>query len=294
MNRISAYSFGLMACLWLGTILGQDQVLGQVLQEVRQYKSGEEQVTVECFSPAFPGKFPGVLLLHGSGELELATGDLFREIARGLARDGYVVLIPHFFQKTGHVAGKTFEPEEIPSFLDATQDAIEFAAALDAVDPERIGVVGVSWDRTSRFTGRRASRESRRWSPSRGHCRSSHGRNFRRFWFCRGRKTRKFRQTGSRNSRPSVRPRRRRWRPIFIVRRPQFQSRHLAGREPPHGRFLREVSQAAAAKAQEDRAETKTDPGPRARLLLRRRQPFAFEAAEVGSFFRVFKRTDTK
>jgi carboxymethylenebutenolidase len=144
MSRISAYSSGLMAFLWVGTILGQDQAPGQLLEEVRQYRSGEARVTVECFSPAVPGRFPAVLLLHGSGGLELATGDLFREIARGLARDGYVVLIPHYFEKNGHVVGKAFERDDIPSFLDATQDAIEFAAAHAAVDPERIGLVGLS------------------------------------------------------------------------------------------------------------------------------------------------------
>ena len=79
MSRISAYSGGLVACLCVGTILGQDQVPGQLLEEVRQYQSGEARVTVECFSPAVTGKFPAVLLLHGSGGLELATVDLFSE-----------------------------------------------------------------------------------------------------------------------------------------------------------------------------------------------------------------------
>ena len=142
MNRVPGYLCGILTLLWIGMGVAQAQV--QVLEEVRQYQSGETQVTVECFSPAAPGKFPAVLLLHGSGGLELATGDLFREFARGLVQEGYVVLIPHFFDRTGHVVGTAFKSDDIPAYLDSVHDAIEFAVASEAVDPGRIGLVGLS------------------------------------------------------------------------------------------------------------------------------------------------------
>ena len=157
MNRIAVCLSSLLTIFWPGTTVAQDQV--QVLEEVQQYQSGEARVTVEFFSPAAPGKFPAVLLLHGSGGLEMATGDLFREIARGLVQQGYVVLIPHYFESTGHVVGKPFKSGDISLYLDSVHDAIEFAVASGVVDPERIGLVGLSMGSYLAFF--RAARESR-------------------------------------------------------------------------------------------------------------------------------------
>ena len=140
MNRLSFSLSALLTLLWLGSTVAQDQV--QVLEDVRHYQSGEARVTVECFAPAVPGKFPAVLLLHGSGGLEQATGDLFREIARGLAQEGYVALIPHYFETTGHIVGKPFGRDDMTSYLDSVHDAIEFAVASGPVDPDRIGLMG--------------------------------------------------------------------------------------------------------------------------------------------------------
>ena len=133
---------GLVIILCMGTSHSHAQV--QVIEQIRHYQSGKAQVTVECFSPAAQGKFPAVVLLHGSGGLLLATGDLFRETARGLVQQGYVVLIPHYFETTGHVVGMPFERDDIPAYLVSVHDAIEFAADNPAVDSERIGLIGLS------------------------------------------------------------------------------------------------------------------------------------------------------
>jgi carboxymethylenebutenolidase len=143
MNRIPRYAAGLLTFLWLGTAVAEAQEV-QVQEAVHQYRSGETRVTVECFAPAAEGKFPAVLLLHGSGGLEQSTGDIFREFARGLSSEGYVVLIPHYFEATAHVVGKPFGSKDIPAYVEAVQDAIEFAVASGVVDSERIGVVGWS------------------------------------------------------------------------------------------------------------------------------------------------------
>jgi carboxymethylenebutenolidase len=143
MNGIPRSAAGVLIFLGLGTAVVEAQDV-QVQEAVHQYRSGETPVTVECFAPVAEGKFPAVLLLHGSGGLEQSTGDLFREIARGLSSQGYVVLIPHYFERTAHVVGKPFGDKDIPAFLEAVHDAIEFAVASRVVDSERIGVVGWS------------------------------------------------------------------------------------------------------------------------------------------------------
>src|SRR5271165_3451652 len=157
MNQIQGRVVGLLSVLWVGTTLAFAQV--QVLEEVRHYESGDARVTVECFSPAAGGKFPAVFLLHGSGGLEMATGDLFREIARGLVQEGYVALIPHYFETTGHEVGKPFRSDDLRSYSDSVHDAIEFAVASGVVDPERIGLLGVSMGSYLAFS--RAAREPR-------------------------------------------------------------------------------------------------------------------------------------
>jgi carboxymethylenebutenolidase len=146
MNPIQRCMACLLTFVGFGAVVGatQDIVQVQVHESVHQYRSGEANVTVECFSPAAEGKFPAVLLLHGSGGLEQSTGDVFREFARGLSSEGFVVLIPHYFETTAHVAGKPFGPKEIPAYLESVHDAIEFAVASGVVDPDRIGVVGWS------------------------------------------------------------------------------------------------------------------------------------------------------
>src|SRR5438874_5299586 len=70
-------------------------------ESVDQFKSGGVFVTVDRFASTARGKHPLVLLLHGSGGLEQATGDVFQAIARKMAARGYVVLIPHYFDRPG-------------------------------------------------------------------------------------------------------------------------------------------------------------------------------------------------
>jgi dienelactone hydrolase len=112
--------------------------LAAVRESVEQLDSGGTLVTVECFSPTARVKHPLVLLLHGSGGLEQATGEVFQGIARKMAARGYVVLIPHYFDRKG---GPT-------QWLRVVDDAIAFTAGGGVegalVDRERIGLFGFS------------------------------------------------------------------------------------------------------------------------------------------------------
>jgi carboxymethylenebutenolidase len=122
------------------------KIRGGVRASAVTYRSGDASIGVECFAPApaLKGKHPLVLLLHGSGGLEQDTGRLYQAFARGLAGKGFVVLVPHLFDRTDHVPGAPLQDGEYESFVEAVKDAIAFAAARDDVDAERVGIFGLS------------------------------------------------------------------------------------------------------------------------------------------------------
>jgi dienelactone hydrolase len=121
---------------------------GGVRASAVTYRSGDASIGVECFAPApapaLKGKHPLVLLLHGSGGLEQDTGRLYQAFARGLAGKGFVVLIPHLFDRTDHVPGAPLQDGEYESFVQAVKDAIAFAGGRDDVDADRVGIFGLS------------------------------------------------------------------------------------------------------------------------------------------------------
>jgi dienelactone hydrolase len=118
----------------LVVVLAAGAAEGGVRSSVTEFRSGDSLVTVECFVPTAKGKHPMVLLLHGSGGLEQATGDAFREIAGRMAAKGYVVLIPHYHDRPG----------DYQASLEVVEDAIAFGAESRVVDPERVGLFGFS------------------------------------------------------------------------------------------------------------------------------------------------------
>jgi len=124
--------------------MGNRAAFADVHEGVGRFPSGEAKVSLEYFTPAAPGSFPAVFLLHGSGGLDPGTAYVFREIGRDLANQGYVVLIPHYFERTGHEPGQPFKDNEIPAMVEAVEDAIDFAVANAPVDADRIGMIGYS------------------------------------------------------------------------------------------------------------------------------------------------------
>ena len=130
MRRLPARILTALVLLVAGSLPATAGVGGSV----EEYRVGKRRVTAECFYPDAPGKYPLVLLLHGSGGLGEATGDVFRGIATGMAARGYVVLIPHFFE-----AGKDHD-----AYRAAVKEAIAFGAKSPMVDPGRIGILGFS------------------------------------------------------------------------------------------------------------------------------------------------------
>jgi dienelactone hydrolase len=141
---IRSFGPGSFAQATVGLLALASLAQGQVQSETVTYPSGSKQVTVDYFAPERPGKYPAVILLHGSGGLEQATGGVFRNIATTLASRGYVALIPHYFEKTDHILGRPNRQGEYEAWLEAVKDAVEYAAARDEVDPTKFAMIGYS------------------------------------------------------------------------------------------------------------------------------------------------------
>ena len=131
----------------------------QMQESVEKFRSGGVSVTIECFAPSTERKLPAILLLHGGGGLGDATGDIFREIGRSLASQGFVVLVPHYFERTKHV--------DRPEFVrgndgdDRRHQGCDRLRGFESriVDPTRIGLVGYSMGSYIAFF--RAARDER-------------------------------------------------------------------------------------------------------------------------------------
>jgi carboxymethylenebutenolidase len=106
------------------------------------YVSNSKPITIDVFTPAKPGRFPIVLALHGSGGLSNVS---HIEFAQLLANQGFCVVVPHYFESTGtNWADDATIWREFPVWMGTISEAIDYAAALDKADPERIGIVGFS------------------------------------------------------------------------------------------------------------------------------------------------------
>lgn len=94
----------------------------------------ENGLVAAFMTPMFAGPHPAIIVLGGS-----EGGTAFvRSLGRQFAQEGYAVLALSYFGATGLPA----TAEEVP--LEYFDNAIEWLARQPQVDPERIGIFGVS------------------------------------------------------------------------------------------------------------------------------------------------------
>ncbi len=68
-----------------------------------------------------------------------------RKRARSLAREGYAVFIPHYFDRTGHVMVRpSMVHENLSTWTGTVQDCVTYVSARPNVDAKRIGLTGHS------------------------------------------------------------------------------------------------------------------------------------------------------
>jgi carboxymethylenebutenolidase len=109
----------------------------------QSFTSGGRSIAVEVFDTGLPGRRPAVLMLHGADGLSSNTQ--YRSGARAMAAAGYRVLLVHYLERTGERRasfGTVFQ--NFLPWMETVRDAVAWAADRDDVNPERIGVVGIS------------------------------------------------------------------------------------------------------------------------------------------------------
>lgn len=130
-----------MTLCWLFCVLLSSAVSPPPAPAEVAFESGGTTLAASLFLPAGEGPFPGVVLIHGSGDSD-RTNLWAAAFAEGLSRRGVAVLFP---DKRG--CGKSGGDWKTASFeilADDAAAAVRRFGAEKAVDAGAIGVLGVS------------------------------------------------------------------------------------------------------------------------------------------------------
>ena len=112
-------------------------------RHLRQFfSSGGKNISVDVFLPHSDGPHSCVIALHGAGGIRSGG---FEQFADRFARQDYVVLVPHYFQRTGTTWASDDESRRhFLAWMEAVRDALDFAARMPQVEAERVGLLGFS------------------------------------------------------------------------------------------------------------------------------------------------------
>ncbi len=113
-------------------------------------KVAGKSIRIERFEPQRDGKYPIVILIHGSGGLLTHTGselpgeENFGEMR--IACAGYVCLLVHYFDLNGvlYTLDKDYMQNQFPGWLKVLKRTVDFAFAIQKGDSKHIGIFGES------------------------------------------------------------------------------------------------------------------------------------------------------
>lgn len=111
--------------------------------ERQTFASGGKRIAVEVFTSGDGPRRPGVVMLHGADGL--SYNGQYRTGAAAIAAAGYPVFLVHYLDRTDERrASFATVFQNFPAWMDTVRDAIAYAGRHPAVDPNRIGIVGIS------------------------------------------------------------------------------------------------------------------------------------------------------
>jgi len=121
------------------------EVAGQALQpriEEITFQSGSFTLVGDLRLPAGTGPFPVVLFVHGSGPIDRTFFGYYLPVMERMLRAGYAVFSwdkPGTGESTGRLIGRVYHQR-----AQIVLDAIEVMQAHPYIDPQRIGLWGIS------------------------------------------------------------------------------------------------------------------------------------------------------
>jgi carboxymethylenebutenolidase len=114
---------------------------------VERFTSGGVPITVDWFEAARSSakeRRPAVLMLHGADGLSM-RGDEYHHGARTIAAAGCHVALLHYLDRTGERwASFATMQRNVRPWMETLSDAITWLQGRPGVDPQRIGLVGIS------------------------------------------------------------------------------------------------------------------------------------------------------
>lgn len=117
------------------------------------FSSGGADIELELFGPTASGEHPAVVVAYGTRGLSAPFGDAIRDFAKALAAEGFVVAIPHYFNRTDTTASDspTGDAVVIESFLinrdawiDTVKDCVAHVSGLSDVKDDQVGLLAFS------------------------------------------------------------------------------------------------------------------------------------------------------
>ena len=107
------------------------------------FESGGATIPVEVFAPDRGGRYPLILMLHGSGGMQ---NSMYVKYAEHFAGFGYAVFAPHYFASTDMECADDDALIRLHYFtwLEAVERALAFAIGHPQVDAGRVGLLGFS------------------------------------------------------------------------------------------------------------------------------------------------------
>ena len=163
----------IMISLAVLAVIPAPSFAGSEKQQSGHFNSGGKKIAVETFAPAGNGKHPALLLLHGVDGLGTPEAKMYRDLALTYAGRGYVIVLVHYFDRTGATKEDHDEYRELfvnyftqkaaPKAVDRTKelvaawaetvrDGVAHTRTLSRVDGDRIGLVGFSLGGTLALT----------------------------------------------------------------------------------------------------------------------------------------------
>ena len=78
-------------------------IAGSEKQEPSHFNSGGKKIAIETFAPPGNGKHPALVLLHGVDGLGTPEAKMYRDLATQYAGRGYLIVLIHYFNRTGAI-----------------------------------------------------------------------------------------------------------------------------------------------------------------------------------------------